>query len=130
MRRRQSIGFFGGAFVVVVLLSVVYQVSYNRALNQFREEVRVLEETMAVEEANAPRPVIITTEGAARGDEGFSLQELNGFVVVFLRDRMTIYEYTSIKVDLLPEELQEEIRKGKIVETPEELYGFLENYTS
>ena len=33
-------------------------------------------------------------------------------------------------LDVLPEELQEEIREGKYLKGEEELYNFLENYTS
>ena len=41
-----------------------------------------------------------------------------------------IYEYTDVILDVLPEELREEIREGKYLKGEEELYNFLENYTS
>ncbi len=41
-----------------------------------------------------------------------------------------IYEYTDIILDVLPEELKEEIKKGKYLKNEAELYNFLENYTS
>ena len=42
----------------------------------------------------------------------------------------SIYEYTNIRVEELPEELQNEIREGKRLEGKDKLYGFLENYSS
>lgn len=63
-------------------------------------------------------------------EESFYLYEVNGYVVVFLNDRKTPYEYTNIIYDDLPKILKTEIRNGKYIENKEELYGFLENYTS
>ena len=52
------------------------------------------------------------------------------FVFVYLNDKKTVYEYTDIPLDGLPETLQQEIHNGKYVETSAALYGFLENYSS
>ena len=51
-------------------------------------------------------------------------------VIVYLDDQTSIYEYTNIRVEELPEELQNEIREGKRLEGKDKLYGFLENYSS
>ena len=56
--------------------------------------------------------------------------EVNGYVVVYLSDKKTAYEYTDILYDVLPATIREEIRNGKYMESTEELYGFLENYSS
>ena len=40
------------------------------------------------------------------------------------------YEYTAIAYDELPPTVRAEVRNGKYIESPEELYGFLENYSS
>ena len=45
-------------------------------------------------------------------------------------DKETPFEYTDIPYDELPALLREEIRNGKYIESTEELYGFLENYSS
>ena len=47
-----------------------------------------------------------------------------------VRDRQTIYEMTEIPLSDLPEEVQQEIAAGKYIATRDELYGFLENYSS
>ena len=77
----------------------------------------------------------ITAEGEAstedvRENEGYYLCEMQGFVVVYLSDRQTIYEMTEIPLSDLPEEVQQEIAAGKYIATRDELYGFLENYSS
>ena len=56
--------------------------------------------------------------------------EVNGYVVVFLSDKKTAYDYTSIEVSTLPTELQNEVKNGKYIESTQLLYSFLENYSS
>lgn len=60
----------------------------------------------------------------------YILKEENGFVVVYHTDQKTIYASTGIQISKLPEELQQEIREGKYVGSEEQLYNFLENYSS
>jgi len=69
-------------------------------------------------------------DGQAFDEHGFYLYEVNGYVVVFKNDKMTPYEYTTISYDTLPEIIKQEIKNGKYIKNEEELYGFLENYTS
>ena len=45
-------------------------------------------------------------------------------------DEKTVYEYTNILVDELPEKMQESVRKGIKVDSLGQIYGFLENYSS
>ena len=60
----------------------------------------------------------------------YFLVEEFGYVNIYLSDKESIYEYTEIPVNSLPEELQQEICIGKGIETEQELYDFLENYSS
>lgn len=53
-----------------------------------------------------------------------------GRLVVYYTDDDELYAYTEIKFDKLPEELKREILKGKYIESVEELYEFLESYSS
>ena len=62
--------------------------------------------------------------------EGFVLLEEDGFVAVYEADRETRYSTTGILLDELPEELQQEIQQGKVIESEEQLYNFLESYSS
>lgn len=60
----------------------------------------------------------------------YMLRNDNGYVTVYRLPENEIYEYTEVIMDILPAELQEEIREGKYLKNEEELYNFLENYTS
>lgn len=74
--------------------------------------------------------VSISTDGNILKEESFYLYSSNGYIVVYTSDAKTIYEYTNISTDELPALLQQEIKNGKFIESKEELYGFLENYSS
>ena len=45
-------------------------------------------------------------------------------------DKKTIYLTTDIYVDALSDSLKKELLLGKFIHTMDELYGFLESYTS
>jgi hypothetical protein len=56
--------------------------------------------------------------------------EEGGFITVYYIDKSTVYEYTNISLESLPSELQEEVKVGKYIFDLNELYNFLENYSS
>lgn len=60
----------------------------------------------------------------------YILLEEKGYVAVYHTDRKTLYASTDILISQLPEELQKEIREGKYIGSEEQLYSFLENYSS
>ena len=60
----------------------------------------------------------------------FYLEEDQGLVTVYRTSNQEVYEYTNILVNGLPEEVQQEIREKKFITNEEELYNFLESYTS
>lgn len=62
--------------------------------------------------------------------EHFYLMAENHYVSVYYDDRDTIYMYTGIALDSLPESVQREIVSGKYVPSIHELYSFLETYSS
>ena len=62
--------------------------------------------------------------------ENFILYALDGRVVVYYEDFVTIYDYTDIDVTDLPIDLQREIYVGMQIKDLEELYDFLEDHTS
>ena len=120
MKTKYVIGFFCALLFAVVLLTAGYQLSYRHVMD--RQAARAKEEI--------PMTESISAEGSAVQDEGYYLSELQGYVVVYLSDRTTIYEFTEIPVPDLPKEVQQELASGKYVGTAEELYAFLENYSS
>ena len=60
----------------------------------------------------------------------FYLAAFDGRVVVYLEDRSTMYIQTDIMLDTLPDEVQREIIGMKYITGEEELYDFLESYSS
>lgn len=119
MKRKYCIGFFAALFILVLLLGIGYQVSYQHVMDtqQAKQEAQTKTES-------------ITTKGDAVKNEGYYLCELQGYVTVYLSDRTTIYEFTEIPLTDLPEELQQEVKEGKYMKTEKEIYAFLENYSS
>ncbi len=62
--------------------------------------------------------------------EHFYLMAENHYVSVYYDDRETIYMYTGIALENLPENVQQEIIGGKYVPSIHDLYSFLETYSS
>jgi len=54
----------------------------------------------------------------------------DGYVAVYHADKKTLFSSTDILIDSLPEDLQNEIMDGKCISNEEQLYNFLENYSS
>lgn len=129
MRTKYSIGFFAVMIIALTLVTGAYQLSYRQAKE--RSEMKVAEETKPQEPVvTAQEPATVAADGQALKEDCYYLMEVNGYVVVYLSDKKTPYEYTDIKCDGLPCEMQEEIRNGKYMEDAKTLYGFLENYSS
>jgi hypothetical protein len=63
-------------------------------------------------------------------DEGFYLMVADHFIVVYEEDKETLYMNTDILLESLDETLQAEVIQGKYIENEEELYHFLESYSS
>ena len=61
---------------------------------------------------------------------GFYLMVADHFIVVYREDKKTLYMSTDILLENLEDALQAEIIQGKYVETEEEVYNFLESYSS
>lgn len=122
MNKKYMVGFFALILIFGTLLTAGYQISYDRVAQR-----------QAAPDQEVTDARSITAEGEAvdeKAGEGYYLCEMQGFVVVYLSDRKTIYEMTEIPLTDLPEEVQQEIAVGKYIPTQEELYGFLENYSS
>ena len=114
MRRKYSIGFLLG----VMVLSGLYLGSECWSSAR-REQVRN-QETGEVREVNL------------KGDEQvfiYYLWEEGGYVMVYDRDG-NLFEKTSIQTETLPAEIREKLKDGIGLSGQEELYSFLENYSS
>lgn len=123
MKTRYIIGFFVLFLLAGIVLTAGYQYTYNKVIQR---------QTAYVQEGIQDTQSIAAEGGAVKNEEdkGFYLMELHGFVAVYLSDKNTVYEFTEIPVNDLPEEVRGEIAEGKYVPTVKELYAFLENYSS
>ena len=127
MKNKYGIGFFAVTIIAVLMITCAYQFTFQKAKERAQAEQKTEEEerkeTGAEEES-------VTADGAALKEDCYYLMEVNGYLVVYLGDRKTPYEYTDIPYDELPALVREEVRNGKYIKSAEELYGFLENYSS
>ena len=145
-----------GCLALTILGGLAYYSSYLYSSREFQENsIRIQQEQDArrqeyLPEANEQKdqniPETRETESAEGGAVSFeNLQETAtdlsavqadteeisyylveefGYVNIYLS------EYTDITIDSLPEELQLEICTGKGIASEQELYDFLENYSS
>lgn len=125
MRNKYGIGFLAGIFILALLITCSWQYNYRLGRQRTQERIAAAKE---MEKAQAEESV--AADGHALKEDCFYLKNVNGYVVVFLSDKKTAYEYTDILCDDLPEKVKEELANGKYIENLEELYGFLENYSS
>ena len=63
-------------------------------------------------------------------ETGYYLMVLDGKIVVMEEDKETVYLTTDIYAEALSDSLKQELILGKFIYNIEELYGFLESYTS
>lgn len=97
--------------------------SYDKQIALLEEETKQLsEQTQKEQEVTESLNVVAPYE--------YVLLEEKGYVAVYHTDRKTLYASTDILLSELPEELQKEIQNGKYIGSEEQLYNFLENYSS
>ena len=116
--------YLAAAFLMLFLICTAYSLSYDFSAKEmpFRTETPASEsETMLSAKANAGNPTPVYQ---------YYLTENHGYVRVYCDDQKTLYENTSIRIETLPQSLQQEIRDGKYIRSEKELYDFLENYSS
>ena len=73
---------------------------------------------------------VVVRKSYERMDEGFFLINENHYVVVYDKTLTHIYMNTGIRMESLPQTLQDEIMVMKYIETENELFDFLESYSS
>ncbi len=114
--------------MLCLLLSVGYYYSYDHTMQAIDPEAvsENMEEDKADEQVNSMQIV----DAAENEPAGYYICLKAGQIVVYEADKKTIFEYTDIVYDGLPEDLQEEIAEGKYIADQKALYSFLENYSS
>ena len=123
MGKKYGIGLFTIALVLMAVVTYGYRAEYRYSQELVEEGEKEQTENSISQEKT------VSTQGDAQKDELYYLKDLNGYVVVYMNDRTTVYEYTNILISDLPDTYQNEIKNGMIIEGTEKLYGFLENYS-
>lgn len=97
-------------------------------MTQPKDEIPPVAEAYPGQEAEEVQPII----ESASMTKPYKYLVLNdeGYLSVYMNDTDTLYMYTDIKTSELPAELQEEVQHGKPFGELEELYRFLESYSS
>lgn len=110
MRKKYSIGFLVITLLLIVGFSFAYRMSYKHVKEDTEKEL----------------------EARTQGDveNYYYIKERDGYVIVYEGDEKTVYEYTTIHVEDLPEQIQNALKKGIKVDSLSQIYGFLENYSS
>ena len=124
MGKKYGIGLFTIALVLMAVVTYGYRAEYRYSQELVEEGEKEQTENSISQEKT------VSTQGDAQKDELYYLKDLNGYVVIYMNDRTTVYEYTNILISDLPDTYQNEIKNGMIIEGTEKLYGFLENYSS
>ena len=125
MQKKYGVILTFSLFAFLAVLSLGYREEYKYL-------VRKSQNPSETQSENQSDDALLQVQGTAEKEEeqSYYLTILNGYVVVFRSDRQTLFEYTDIPLADLPTELQNELKKGKIIIGEEKLYGFLENYSS
>ncbi len=87
-------------------------------------------ETIELSGFSKDRIVVCKYYRTKKEHPGFYLMVADHFVIVYEEDKKTIYMNTDILLETLNPALQAEIIQGKYMENEQELYNFLESYSS
>lgn len=120
MKQRYVIGFF----IFIIALLTILDIGYYASYQIYKQNTTAKVEEKTADEPNLP------ADGSATKNVGYYLAEQNGYIIVYLSDKETVYQYTTIQLTDLPMQTQNEIRQTKHVPSTQELYAFLENYSS
>lgn len=102
--------------------------------NQYRElspdEEREGLERMVLESFSPEIVTLVKYYGEPQEEQGYFIGIKDNVVIVYLQDRSQVYEYTNIEVWMLPKDIQMQLIDGIYVENEQELFDFLQTYSS
>lgn len=115
-----SAGFFAG--------TIKNKKSYEKDIDLLKQQNKTL--LAQIEKAEIEREKELAESLNVVEPYQYVLLPEDGYVAVYCADRKTLYASTDIQIQNLPDELQQEIQKGKLISSETQLYSFLENYSS
>lgn len=103
--------------------------------NSYREQAPEQEkkdglERMVLESFSSDTVTLVKYYGEPEEEQGYFIGIKDNVVIVYLKDRSQVYEYTNIELWSLPIELQYDLVEGIYVENEKELFDFLQTYSS
>ena len=102
--------------------------------NQYRElspdEEREGLERIVLESFSPEIVTLVKYYGEPQEEQGYFIGIKDNVVIVYLQDRSQVYEYTNIEVWMLPKDIQMQLIDGIYVENEQELFDFLQTYSS
>ena len=94
MKNKYGIGFLLFLILIVFGITCAYQLSLNRGKREIQAEKTA--------EKQKTQDLSVAADGQALKEDCYYLKSLNGYVVVYLNDKKTVYEYADIPLDGLP----------------------------
>ena len=136
--RRIGIYFFCVVAFGCVTSSILYRRSEEAneirveksASETMKEDFREKEESSSETFGPVTQNEVIEVSDQRSLDERFLIREEDGYLVIYDRVSMKRYDETTIQLYDLPIRLQELVADGLYFVDEEELYAFLENYSS
>ncbi len=116
--------FFLGALVLSISAWIGGR-QYYLKLNE-KEQEKIIE----IQEAETEQFEDSVESANIQNKKAFVVREEEGYLNVYFGEKDALYMYTGIAYQGLPEELKKEISNGKTFDTLEDLYRFLESYSS
>ena len=124
--KRIGIYFFCVVAIGCVTSSILYRESEKeKEVRLERERLETKQESRQEESEQ-----IIEVSDSNFSKERFFVTEEYGYLVIYDRVTMKQYDETTIRLQDLPSELQGMVMEGLYFLNEEELYAFLENYSS
>ena len=98
MKNKYGIGFLLFLILVVFGITCAYQLSLNKGKREIQAKIKA-------EEQAEKGDFSVAADGQALKEDCYYLKALNGYVVVYLNDKKTVYEYTDIPARVFSEGL-------------------------
>lgn len=107
---------------------LVYAKKYQEHISE--DEQREGFERMVLKSFSPEQVVLAKYYGEPVEDPGYILAVKDNAVIVYTWDRSQVYEYTNIELWTLPQDIQSELVEGIYVKNEQELFDFLQTYSS
>jgi hypothetical protein len=127
MKHKYSICVLFGLFLICILIAVFSTVEQKRIKRQEIAEPQQIQEADDIPDATETESV---TSSKEEGSYSYIILEEDGHLLVYYSDNMTVFFDSGIPAGNLPESLLTELETGIRFSDEEELYEFLENYSS